>query len=100
MDAGYVALVVGLLATPFAALVTYALNKRNISFEGKKTAAEADQIAVLTMAEVVDALREDNTALREELALFKEENKKLRDAVRALQREVEALQQAIDKGNG
>lgn len=97
MDTGYVALIVGLLATPFAALVTYALNQKKITFEGKKTAAEADQIAVLTMAEVVEALREDNAVLREELTLFKQENQRLRETVSALRVEVEALKETINK---
>lgn len=108
MDALWVA-IVGVLAAPIAAFVTWFLNRKknyadlyNVLSESSQTAVETMQ---LTMQELrielveakdkIEALINENELLREDLHVLKKQNEQLLLENRALERKIEELSKQI-----
>ena len=108
MDALWVA-IVGVLAAPIAAFVTWFLNRKknyadlyNVLSESSQTAVETMQ---LTMQELrielveakdkIEALINENELRREDLHVLKKQNEQLLLENRALERKIEELSKQI-----
>lgn len=91
MEPGIVIAIIGILAAPFAALVTWLLNRKKNVAEIYNALSESSQTAVetmqLTMNELrteleearrkIDALIDENELLRQDLHDLKDQNERL-----------------------
>lgn len=91
MEPGIIIAIIGVLAAPFAALITWLLNRKKNVAEIYNALSESSQTAVetmqLTMNELrieleearrkIDALIEENELLRQDLHDLKDQNERL-----------------------
>ena len=88
MESWVVALIVGLLASPFAALVTWSLTRKRTEAETNNYVAEGAQTAVQALREVLEQVRLELRATQEEL-------EKARAEIIGLRLEVEMLKDRL-----
>lgn len=87
MDPLIATVIVGLLATPIAAAVTYFLNRKRTNIESHSAIATGASIAVETITTVLENLKEELDETREELAKACEQLESMRKQNELLLRE-------------
>lgn len=111
MEAPIVVAIIGILAAPLAALITWLLNRRknvseiySILSESSQTAVETMQMTMqelrieLTEARVkIDELVEENSLLRGDMRELKEMNIKLLDENRKLKSQLDSLTKTMNR---
>jgi len=109
MDGAILVAIIGILAAPFAALITWLTNRKKHVAEIYESISESSQNAVetmqLTMNELrtelvdtkgkIDELINENKLLREDLLTLKGQNQQLLFENKALERKIEDLSEQI-----
>ena len=83
--------VLGLFAAPFAAMITWLLNRKKRVLDGNSSIAAATAVAVDAIQDVMESLRIDLTSARSDMAEFKIQNRELEHSLKNLKEQNERL---------
>jgi len=95
MDSGILVAIVGVLAAPIAAVITWILNRKKHIAEIYTAISDSSQTAVETMQMTMHELRQELVAAREKIEELISENELLRQDLAGLKSQNEMLMEQI-----
>jgi regulator of replication initiation timing len=95
MDSAIIIAIVGVLAAPVAAVITWVLNRKKHIADIYTAISDSSQTAVETMQMTMNELRQELVAAREKIEELIQENELLRQDLQALKLQNERLMEQI-----